>query len=376
MKPLYFDYNATSPVLPRVLRAMLPFLSNDFGNPGSPHAWGLKAKNAVDMARARLAALVNCAPDEIYFTSCATESNCLALHGVFDERKSGKLVTSAIEHPAILETAKVLRERGVTVDILPCSAEGLVAPPPEAAKAFAGADLVSVMLANNETGAIQPVAEIARTAKKAGALVHTDASQAVGKIKVDVRALGVDMLTIAGHKMYAPKGVGALYVRKGLELTPMLTGGGQERGLRAGTENVAFMAGLGEAALMASEDLVDEKTRQIGLGRRLLAGLDALGVDYRLHSAKVPRLPATMSIGFAGVAAGSLLSGLVGREVGLSAGAACHGEETSVSHVLKAMGVPGEYARGTLRFSWGRPTTTEDMDELVRRLGRSLEPLV
>ena len=376
MKPLYFDYNATSPVLPRVLRAMLPFFTDQFGNPGSPHLWGLKAKKAVDEARAKLAGLIGASPEEIHFTSCATESNCLALHGVFASRPGGSLVTSVIEHPAILETAKILREKGLAVDILPCSSEGLIETGPETEKSLAGVDLVSVMLANNETGAIQPVAELAERAKKAGALMHTDASQAVGKIAVDVNELGVDMLTIAGHKMYAPKGVGALYVRKGVELTPLLTGGGQEGGLRAGTENVAYMAALGEAALLASEDLAVEEARQRGLGKQLLAGLKELGVDFRLHAADALRLPGTMSIGFKGIEAGSLLSGLVGREVGLSAGAACHGGETAVSHVLAAMGVPAEYAHGTLRISWGRPTSREDMAELIRRLGQSLKPLL
>ena len=376
MKPLYFDYNATSPVLPRVARAMLPYFGEHFGNPGSPHVWGMKAKKAADEARAKLAGLINCSPEEICFTSCATESNCLALNGVLGWRPGGRLVTSAIEHPAILETAKLLAKQGAEVEILPCSPEGLVEPGAETARAFSGADLVSVMLANNETGAIQPVAEIASLAKKAGALMHTDASQAVGKIPVDVDEMGVDLLTIAGHKMYAPKGVGALYVRKGVEIKPLLTGGGQEHGLRSGTENVAYMAALGEAALMASEDLEVEEDRQRDLGRQLLAGLNAVGVDYRLHSQNAPRLPGTMGIGFKGVAAGSLLSGLVGREVGLSAGAACHGEETSVSHVLAAMGVPDEYAFGTLRFSWGRPTSREDMVQLIQRLGQSLEPLL
>ncbi|KMY65862.1 hypothetical protein AAU61_19670 [Desulfocarbo indianensis] len=375
MQPIYFDYNATTPVLPRVFEAMRPYLTQHFGNPSSGHAWGLAAARAVDEGRGRVADLIGCSPGELVFTSCATESNTMVLRGLCEHRPGAHLVISAIEHPATMACAAFLESVGVEVTRVPVDQEGLVSPRAVAEACSSHTALISVMLANNESGAIQPVAEIAALARKKGIALHSDAAQAVGKIPVDVGALGVDFLTVAGHKLYAPKGVGALFVRRGAELPPMLRGGGQEHGLRAGTENVPYMAALGEACALAKGDLAAEMARQREMGQALLAGLKSLGAPFRLHSEQAPRLPNTMAIGFKGLRAADILSGLVGLDVAVSAGAACHGDTTTVSHVLEAMAVPIEYAHGTLRFSWGRPTTTAEVAEVVKRLGSVLQGL-
>jgi cysteine desulfurase len=375
MKPLYFDYNATTPILPRVFEAMRPYLTAEFGNPGSGHIWGLSAKQAVDRARSQVAELINCRTDEVIFTSCATESDNLALCGVLAGQPGSHLVTTVIEHPAILQCAKYLEGQGVRISRVPVDQQGVVALSDIQKACADGANLISIMLANNETGALQPVAEIAAWAKKQGIPVHTDAAQAVGKVPVDVNALGIDLLSIAGHKLYAPKGVGALYVREGLKLSPTLHGGGQENGLRSGTENVPYLVGLGEACTLAGEDLAAELARQQDLGRIFIQGLADVEHDWRLHSDKTPRLPNTMCIGFAGLSAGDILSGMVGYDLAASAGAACHGDTTTVSHVLEAMGTPLEYAHGTIRFSWGRMIKADDVRELLRRLGMVLADL-
>jgi cysteine desulfurase len=373
MRPLYFDHNATTPIAAEVLSAMLPYLCERFGNPASRHAWGLAAHEGLDAARARTAALIRAEPDEIVFTACATESNNTVLFGLV--RPGERLVTSAIEHPSILEPAKEIARLGAEVEILPVDADGLVDPGSLRAALRRPAALVSVMLANNETGAIQPVAELARIARQAGALFHTDAAQAVGKIPVDAGALGVDFLTVAGHKLYAPKGIGALYVRRGLRLPPLLFGGGQERGLRSGTENVALAVGLAAACSLAARDLEAEMRRQQALGRALLQGLAGLGREFCLHAEAAQKLPNTLAIGFRGLAAERIVEGLALADVGVSAGAACHAGEAKISSVLKAMAVPEEFALGTIRFSWGRSTGEDDVRELVARLEEVLRGL-
>ncbi len=375
MRPLYFDYNATTPILPVVFEAMRPFLTEHFGNPGSGHAWGMRARRAVDQARAQVAGLINCRPEEVYFTSCATESNNLVLRGLLEGVAGAHLVTTAMEHPAILEPARALAYLGLDLTLAGVDGQGLVDPGEVERACRPRTSLVSVMLANNETGAIQPLAEIASAARERGIPVHSDASQAVGKIAVDVAALGLDLMTIAGHKLYAPKGVGALYVREGLKLAPQMRGGGQERGLRSGTENVAFLVGLGAACELASQDLAQEEARQRGLGRLFLEGLAGLGADHMLFAEASPRLPGTMFVGFGCRRAADIISGLAGLDVAVSAGAACHGDATSLSHVLAAMAAPPEYAPGTIRFSWGRPTTPGDVAELLERLGQVLAQL-
>jgi cysteine desulfurase len=376
MKPLYFDCNATTPVPAEVREAILPCLEDNFGNPSSAHAWGLRAQLTVNEARTSAAALLNAAPEQIVFASCATEANNSLLSGLFPG-PGAHLVTTAIEHPSILAPAAALEQRGVEVARVPVDRRGVVDPDAVLAASRPDTRLVSIMLANNETGAIQPVAEIARRASEEGYLTHTDASQAVGKLPVDVNKLGVDFLTLAGHKLYAPKGVGAVYVRRRRTLPPMLLGGGQEGGLRGGTENTAHIAGLGAACAMARRDLLDEMARQLRLGEIFDQGLarlaGELGLEYTVHAADAERLPNTRSVGFKGLDLSRMLEELALAEVGVSAGAACHGGETSVSHVLEAMGVPREYAACTLRFSWGRLTREEDVPDLLDRLGKAVQ---
>jgi len=375
MRPLYFDYNATTPVHPRVRRAMEPYFKDCFGNPGCAHGWGLAAQKAMDAARSRVAALIGAQPGEIVFTSGATEADNLAVFGALPHNDRPGLVTTAIEHPAVMEPARELERQGHPVTFCGVDGQGLVDPADVLGRMDKGTGLVSVMLANNETGAVQPVENIGHAARELGALVHTDAAQAVGKIKVDVDELGVDLLTIAGHKMYAPKGVGALYVRRGTPIRPLLLGGGQEGGIRPGTENIAYMAGLGEACAMAAEDLLDEEKRQRGLGGLFLQGIGELGIDCRVNALHAPRLPGTLSVGFKGLKSGDILSGLLTMDVGASGGAACHAGKTTISGVFAAMDVPREYAEGTIRFSWGRMTTGDDIRELIVRLRMILEGL-
>ncbi|MDQ7831971.1 MAG: cysteine desulfurase family protein [Desulfovibrionaceae bacterium] len=374
MRPLYFDHNATTPVAPRVFSAMRPYFEDGFGNPGSAHIWGLQARKAVDKARSQVAALIGARPEEIVFTGCATESNNAVLFGHFPDR-SGHLAVSALEHPSVLAPAMALSAAGVTVDVISSGPDGVVCPADAAARILPRTRLVSVMLANNETGVIQPVADMAALAHAAGAAMHVDASQAVGKIDVNVDTLGADFLTIAGHKLYAPKGVGALYVRTGRELPPLLLGGGQEGGLRSGTENVALIAGLGEACAMAAADVAAEAARQERIRDAVEAGLLGLGYQAMIHGRGAPRLPNTTFIGFAGFRAVDILSECVTEDIGCGAGAACHGADTSISPVLAAMGVDRPYAEGTIRLSLGRSTTMEDGMELVERLGRILRRL-
>ncbi len=375
MRRLYFDYNATTPVLPAVAREILPFFTERFGNPGSGHEWGLEAKAALDQARARVAGLLHCAPGNIVFTGCATESNNIVLLGLLPQLPGSQLVVSATEHPAVLEPARVLAKRGVGVTVLPVAGDGRVDPDAVLAACTPRTRLISVMLANNETGVLNPVAEIAARARSRGILVHTDAAQACGKIPVDAPALGVDYLTLAGHKMYAPKGVGALYIREGAPVGALAFGGGQEKKVRPGTENVPYLAGLGAAAELARADIAQEEARQRRLGEALLAGLRGLGREFLVAGEGAPRLPNTAMVCFQGLRAGDILSGLAGLDVGASAGAACHADTESLSHVLAAMRVPVEYARGAVRLSWGRPTTEEDGAELVQRLGQVLATL-
>ena len=373
MRKLYFDYNATTPVHPRVFDSMRPYLQENFGNPGSAHGWGLDAKKAVDAARERVAALIGAEPAEIVFTSGATEADNLALMGTLPYMDRKGMIISAVEHPAITEPAGVLKKRGHPVSVASVDEHGVALAGEVRGLIGDETGLVSVMLANNETGAIQPVGEIARQAVVHGALMHTDAAQAVGKIQVKVNELGVDLLSVAGHKMYAPKGVGALFIRCGTPVQPLVHGGGQERGIRPGTENVPYIVGLGEACAMADEDLQEEESRQRGLGEIFIRGLLDTGIDHRVNSLQAPRLPGTLSVSFRNLKSGDILSGLLAAEVGASGGAACHAGKTKISGVLAAMEVPREYAEGTIRFSWGRMTTEEDMRELIVRLRTIIE---
>jgi selenium donor protein len=365
---VYLDYNATTPVDPRVIEAMRPALASLFGNPSSGHRPGRAARAAVEEARERVAACLGAAPDEVVFTSGGSESDNWAIHGVVAARGGGHVVVSAVEHPAVLEPARALEAEGrVRLTVVPVDRYGRV-DPDEVERALApDTVLVSVMLANNEVGTLEQVVEIAERCRRRNVLVHTDAAQAVGKVPVDVGALGVDLLTVAGHKLYAPKGVGALVVRRGVDLAPLIRGAGHERGLRSGTENVASIVGLGAACALAAADLADERERLTALRDRLEALLAAGFPGLVRHGHPVERLPNTASVAFPGVDANLLLTRLA-DEVGASAGAACHTDAVHPSAVLTAMGVDAATAMSTVRFSVGRFTTEDEVERAARRV--------
>ncbi|MBK8165695.1 MAG: cysteine desulfurase [bacterium] len=358
---LYLDHNATTPVDPRVLEAMLPWLRDGYGNPSSPHAAGMRARSAVECAREQAAALLDASPEGIVFGSGGTEADN---HAVFGAARLGavagrhELVISAVEHPAICEPCRELERTGFVTRVAGVDRECRVEAAGVAAMLGPATALVSVMLANNETGALQPVAAIAAAARGVGALSHTDAAQAVGKIPVSMRALGVDLLSVAGHKLYAPKGVGLLCLRQDLALPNLMFGAGHESGRRPGTENVAAIVGLGVACEIAGRDLAAEGARQAALRDELQELLCAAIPAAQVHAATAERLPNTLSIGFPGTTGAAILAYL--PEVAVSAGAACHGSGGG-STVLAAMGVAPRTARGTLRLSLGRGTTAADV---------------
>jgi cysteine desulfurase len=359
---VYLDHNATTPVDERVLDAMLPFLRGEFGNPSSLHWFGQRARAAVEQARERVACLVGAAPAEIVFTASGSESDNMALRGVAAKAKAPrrKLVVSAIEHHAVLNCAKALRDEGWPIAIVGVSEAGRVELADLAAELDDTVALVSLMLANNETGVVQPVAEAARVARARGALVHCDAVQAAGKLAIDVRTLDVDLLTLSAHKLYGPKGIGCLYLRRGTPMAPLVRGGGQERNRRAGTENVAGIVGFGAAAALALESLGTE-TRRIGVLRdRMEARLLAAGRVRR--NGDEPRLPNTTSLSFEATEAESLLIALDLEGIAVSTGAACAAGGVEPSHVLRAMGLPPERVQSSLRLSLGRSTTEEQID--------------
>jgi cysteine desulfurase len=361
--PVYLDYNATTPVAAEVLEAMLPYLAQQFGNPSSSHHYGGKAARALHEARESVAGLLSAAADEIVFTGSATEANNLALLGVARALAGAKrhLLVSAVEHPAVIEPALHLQSQGWELSVIRVDTYGRVDPSDVAAALRPDTALVSIMHANNEVGTIQPVAEIAAITKARGILLHTDAAQSAGKIPVNVDALGVDLLTLAGHKFYAPKGVGALYVRAGTPIAPIQFGAGQERGLRPGTENVPQVVGLGAAARLARERLpaATEKLRSLrdALHERLRARVPGL----MLNGHPSERLPTTLNVSFPGIAGRELLSRVAGR-VAASVGSACHSETDAVSGVLAAMGCDARRAAGAVRLSIGWMTTPEDIE--------------
>ena len=362
MKRIYLDHNATTPLDPRVLEAMLPFLRDDFGNPSSLHWFGQRARSAVEEARARVAELVSADPAEIVFTSGGSESDNAALRGVTAKARPPRagIVCTAIEHHAVLNAAKALGDEGRPLAIVRVGESGAVDPEALAASVGETTALVSVMLANNETGVIQPVALSARAAHARGALVHCDAVQAAGKVDVDVRALDVDLLTLSAHKIYGPKGVGCLFVRRGTPMAALVRGGGQERNRRAGTENVAGVVGFGAAAALARESLRADAVRVAALRDRLEARL--LAIPGALRNGEGPRVPNTTNVSFERVEAEGLLIALDLEGIAVSTGAACAAGGVEPSHVLRAMGLPPERVQSSLRFSLGRGTTKADID--------------
>ncbi len=362
MRRIYLDYNATTPVDPRVLDAMLPFLRDDYGNPSSLHWFGQRARAAVEEARARVAGLVGAEPAEIVFTAGGSESDNMALRGVVAKAKEPRtgVVCSAVEHHAVLNVAKAMGDEGRSVRIARVGEGGVVDLDDLAAQVDDETAVVSIMLANNETGVVQPVAEAARIAHGRGALVHCDAVQGAGKVPIDVRTLGVDLLTLSAHKLYGPKGVGCLYVRRGTPMAPLVRGGAQERNRRAGTENVAGAVGFGAAAALAREGLAAEPLRIGALRDRLEERL--LAIPGSLPNGEGPRVPNTTNASFEGVDAEALLIALDLEGVAVSTGAACAAGGLEPSHVLRAMGLPPERVQSSLRVSLGRPTTEADID--------------
>jgi cysteine desulfurase len=369
--PVYLDYNATTPVDPQVAEAMTPYLACFFGNPSSNHPYAATPRWALAEARAQIAGLIGARPGEIVFTGSGSEADLLALRGgvLASGRPHPQVITQATEHPAVLETCRALeRLHGARVTVLPVDGDGLVEPAALAAALSEDTVLVSVMAANNETGALQPITELATLAHERGALFHCDAAQAVGKIPLNVGELGVDLLTIVGHKMYAPKGAAALYVRDGVRLEPVVYGGGQERGMRAGTENVALAVALGTAAQLAADELASGSPARIAalrddLHQRLVVSLPG---RVHLNGPDKQRLPNTLNVSIDGVLGHELLAAV--GQLAASTGSACHSGTHTASPVLTAMGLDRDRALGALRLSLGRWTTAEDIETAAAAL--------
>lgn len=376
IKPVYLDFNGTTPHDAEVISAVSPFLETEFGNPSSSHWYGIKPKQAVEKARRQVAGLVGCLPDEVVFTSGGTESNNQAIKGIAHAFKSkGRhIVTSTIEHPAVLEVCKYLEKEGFETTRVEVDGQGMVDPARVEQALRPDTILVTVMHSNNEVGTVQPISEIAKLTRAKGIALHTDAAQSLGKVPVKVTDLGVDLLSVAGHKLYAPKGIGALYVRKGFVLEKICHGAGQEGGWRSGTENVMGIVGLGKACEVAARDLAQDMTRMKELRDRLHTGIKNRVTDVRLNGHPQFRLPNTLSLSFENLTANRLLEE-IGLEVAASAGAACHADTVAISHVLEAMQVPEEWAKGTLRFSVGRMTTTSEVDHAVNVVATAVQKL-
>jgi cysteine desulfurase len=373
-KPIYLDYHATTPVDARVLEEMLPYLTADFGNAASRnHVFGWTAESAVERARERVAGLIGADAREIVFTSGATESDNLALFGVarFYRRKGTHIVTSAIEHKAVLDSAHALEKEGFEVTFLPVDREGLVDPDAVEKALRPGTILCSIMLANNEMGAVQPIADIGKLCHDRGVLFHTDAVQGLGRLPFDVTETNVDLVSLSAHKMYGPKGIGALYVRRGrprIHLEPIIHGGGHERGLRSGTLPVHQIVGFGKAAEIAREEVESgqEVERLRRLRDRLLAGLQEGIDDLQVHGSLAHRLPHNLNVSFSYVEGEALMMAI--REIAVSSGSACTSASLEPSYVLRAMGVPAEIAHASIRFGLGRFTTEEEIEYTISRI--------
>ena len=379
---IYADHNSTTPIDPEVRDAMAPYLNEHYGNPSSAHSLGQRTRQAVEKARGQVAQLLNCEPEEVFFTSGATESNNWVIKGL-DFPQKPHIITSQIEHPSILLSCRYLEQRGwAEITYVAVDRACLISVQEVEDSVRANTRLISIMLANNETGAIQPVDELAHWASSRGILVHSDGAQAVGKISVDVQELGLDFLTLAGHKLYAPKGVGALYVRRGRHLEPLLHGPGQERGQRAGTESVPLVVGLGQACQISSRRLAQEGARLTSLRELLWDRLrEQLGDSVVLNGpGSLLRLPNTLSVSFRGVTGSELLrtasgSGDAADELAASTGPACHDGQIRLSHVLEAMGIEPELGKGTLRLTLGRSTREEDIPALADNLSQAYQLL-
>jgi len=355
MTPIYLDYNATTPIDSQVAEAMLPYIHGLYGNPSSGHPFGLEARAGVDRARHQVASMLGCHDDEVLFTSGGTESDNHAIKGIAgaDRARGNHVITSNIEHPAVEEVCRYLEIQGLDVTYLPVDSHGLIDPQQVEDTITDRTIMVTIMHANNEVGTIQPIREIADIARRHGAVMHSDCAQSVGKIPVDVDDLGVDLLTIAGHKLYAPKGIGVLYIRRGVEIEKFMHGADHEMGRRAGTENIILEAGLGIACQLIEQNLDSYIQHMSQMRDRLEAGLQREIPGVRVNGHPEKRLPNTSSVSF---------------KVAASAGAACHSDRIDVSDVLKAMNLPIEYAMGTIRLSVGRHTTEDEIDRAVREI--------
>ncbi len=367
MQPIYLDYNASTPIDPAVAAAMRPFLDDHYGNPSSGHWAATAAKAALETARAQVARLLGCHNDEIVFTSGGSESNNLALKGIFFalREKGDHIVTTSIEHPAVIEPCRFLERQGARVTYLPVDGTGRIDPDQLRAAITPHTILVSIMHANNEVGTVQPIEACARIARERGVLFHTDAAQSVGKIATKVDELGVDLLSVAGHKLYAPKGVGALFVRRGVRLEPLIHGAGHESGRRAGTESALLAVGLGEASELAADLSANDRVRELRdhFWRKLQ---ERFGNRIVLNGHPTHRLPNTLNISFVGRIGAEILANLDG--IAASTGSACHAGRIELSPVLAAMRVDPEVGMGAIRFSLGRMTTRDEIDQTIERL--------
>lgn len=366
---IYLDYNATTPIEKNVADAMLPYLYGHFGNPSSSHMLGIEAKNAIENARSQVSNLLNCTPGEIVFTSGGSESNNTVIKGVAHtyRDKGNHIITSQIEHPAIINPCKYLEGIGYRISYVPVDQFGMVDPLDIERLITDQTILVTIMHSNNETGTIQPIEEIAKICKEHNVLLHTDASQSIGKVTIDVNDMGVDFLTVAGHKLYAPKGIGALYIRHGIKIEPLIHGAGHESGRRAGTENIILEVGLGKACEISIETLINPKVKE--LTDYFYSSLKkGFGERVKLNGHLDKRLPNTLNVSFIGYNGHEVLEQL--KDIAASTGSACHSGMTSISPVLKAMGVSDEVGRGAVRFSLGRYTKKEEIDTVITNLNK------
>ncbi len=369
-KLLYLDHSATTPVKQEVLETMLPYLSEAFGNPSSIYRIGREARLAVEKAREKIAAAIGAEAGEVYFTGSGTEADNWALRGVARllEKKGRHIITSAIEHPAVLETCRDLQQQGGEITYLPVDSDGLVSATDLEAAIRPDTVLVSIMAANNEIGTVEPFAELAEVCRKKGVFFHTDAVQAIGQIPIDVKKMGIDLLSMSGHKFYGPKGVGALYVRKGIAIKPFITGGHQEKGRRAATENVAGIVGMGTAIELAIKDLTKNTEHLRMLRDTAISRIEAEIPYVRLNGHRTCRLPGHVNFSFQFIEGESLLLMLDINGIAGSSGSACTSGSLDPSHVLLAIGLPHEIAHGSLRLTFGAENTMEDVDYLVEKL--------
>ncbi|MBS3782890.1 MAG: cysteine desulfurase NifS [Anaerolineae bacterium] len=372
---IYMDHNATTPLRVEVRQAMVPYVEKSFGNASSVHAFGREAAKGLNRAREQVAAELGCRPEEIVFTGGGTEADNLAIKGVAYAHPGTHIITSQIEHHAVLHSCQYLERRGFSVTYLAVDEYGMVDPDDVREAITDGTVLISVMHANNEVGTIQPIAEIGRIASDNGVVLHTDAVQSFGKLPISVDELGVDLLTLSAHKIYGPKGVGALYVRHGTELEPLLHGGHHEHGLRAGTENVTGIVGLGRAAELAMAEMEEEGRRLAALRERLWEGMAANLAGVRRNGHPTRALPNTLNVCFEYLEGEAILMGLDAQGIAVSTGSACTSDVLEPSHVLLAMGVPPLIAQGSVRFGLGRGTTKQEIDDVVAAVTNIVQSL-